>query len=136
MTRDDLRQYRSLKIEIKDLEVRIDKIQNASNCEVIDKVKGSQSTFPYIQRSFTIEGEGESDIQHQQKLKLKLILLQKKNELEDKVLEIEEYIQNIQDSELSTIYRMYYLDGMAQEAIADRIGYTQRAISKKLAKEF
>lgn len=136
MKKEDLKQYRSLKIEIEDLEIRIEKIQDTIHCEVMDKVKGSMACYPYIQRSFTIVGYGESEEQHKKKLKLKEILLKKRKELGTKLLEAEEYIQSIPDSEIRTIYRMYYLDGMSQEAIAERIGYTQRAISKKLKKEF
>ncbi len=47
-------------------------------------------------------------------------------------MEIEDYIFEINDSSTRTIFRMYFIDELSQLQIANRTGYDQSAVSRKI----
>lgn len=56
----------------------------------------------------------------------------KADELCEKLLEMEAWIDGIEEAEIRDILRLYYAVGMTQEQIADRKGYERSSISKKI----
>ena len=123
-----LKQYNSLIEEIKGLEKRIDKLNNFK--VEYDKVVGSDSEFPYIKRSFTIEGYNIQDIDRLNELKD--LLVDRKNKCEEMKLEIEKFISSIPDSRTRRIFQYRYIDGLTWLQIAMRMNKVHESYPRKI----
>lgn len=123
-----LAQYTDLNAEIKDLEKRIDKLSNFKVEH--DKVVGSDSEFPYIKRSFTIEGYNIQDIDRLNELKD--LLVDRKNKCEEMKLEIEKFISSIPDSRTRRIFQYRYIDGLTWLQIAMRMNKVHESYPRKI----
>lgn len=123
-----LKQYNSLIEEIKGLEKRIDKLNNFKVEH--DKVVGSDSEFPYIKRSFTIEGYNIQDIDRLNELKD--LLVDRKNKCEEMKLEIEKFISSIPDSRTRRIFQYRYIDGLTWLQIAMRMNKVHESYPRKI----
>lgn len=60
----------------------------------------------------------------------------KSKKIEREVLELEEYLDNLDDSEMRDILRLYFAEGLTQEEIGRRKGYSRSAIGDKIEKFF
>ncbi|WP_312667440.1 hypothetical protein [Tissierella praeacuta] len=131
--KDLLKQYNDLQIEIKELEQRITKLRNKKIKIEHDRVKGSSDAFPYIERSFTIEGYNypEADRKEERLIKLNDLLCRRKSKCEDLKLQIEEFIFNIPDSRTRRVFHYRYIDNLSWQAIAIRIGKTHESYPRK-----
>lgn len=123
-----LTQYTDLQAEIKDLEKRIKKLENFKVER--DKVTGSDSEFPYIKRSFTIEGYNIQDIDRLNELKK--LLIDRKSKCEDMKLEIEKFISSIPNSKTRRVFQYRYIDNLSWQAIAMRIGKYDESYPRKV----
>lgn len=56
----------------------------------------------------------------------------KTNQLQAMIIELEEFLDSIESSEIRDIFRLYYVEGMTQEQIGDRKGYSRSAIGNKI----
>lgn len=125
MTKQDLEQLSDLKNEIRLL------TQEITSCRtqvVSDTVIGSTSSRIDM-HAITITG---INIQKLDKLGEKLNA--KLDKLQELVLDIENGIEEIEDSQTRSIVRLYYRNGLTQEEIGKELGYTQSAVSLKLKK--
>ena len=123
-----LTQYTDLKAEIKDLEKSIDKLSDFKVEH--DKVTGSDSEFPYIKRSFTIEGYNIQNIDRLNELKK--LLIDRKSKCEDMKLEIEKFISNIPDSRTRRVFQYRYIDGLTWLQIAMRMNKVHESYPRKI----
>lgn len=123
-----LKQYNDLQEEIKDLKKRIDKLSDFKIER--DKVTGSDSEFPYIKRSFTIEGYNIQDIDRLNELKD--LLVDRKNKCEEMKLEIEKFISSIPDSRTRRIFQYRYIDGLTWLQIAMRMNKVHESYPRKI----
>ena len=94
MNKHDLSQIRHLKNEIESLKHQIDNIEPY---HAIDSVTGSSPHFPYTAHSIRIEGMDIQDYDRRV-IRLKNQLQRRHDELLDKRVEIEEFIDTIDDS--------------------------------------
>lgn len=100
-----------VKKEIKDLQQRIQNIEEAESSQIVrDSVRGSSSVFPYVSRSIIIEGMEEKKESKKLK-KYKKILEEKRDELLDIEIDIEEYLKQIPEPRIRLIIRYKYIDG-------------------------
>lgn len=123
-----LAQYTDLKEEIKDLEERIDKLSDIRVER--DKVTGSDNEFPYIKRSFTIEGYNLQNIDRLHELKQ--ILIKRKSKCEEMKLQIEKFISDIPDSRTRRVFQYRYINGLSWLQIARRIGKHDESYPRKM----
>lgn len=123
-----LRQYTDLQAEIKDLEKRIDKLSDFKIEH--DKVTGSDSEFPYIKRSFTIEGYNIQNIDRLNELKK--LLIDRKSKCEDMKLQIEKFISEIPDSKTRRVFQYRYIDGLTWQQVSRRIGGYEESYARKI----
>lgn len=107
MTAERLRQYRSIKEEIKELAEQIHKLDSS------DIVQGSDKNFPYIKHNMKVE-TGECD--HTRELLRKELQL-----LKTEYHALNEFINNIADSEIRRIFRYRYIEGLKWFQIAGRL---------------
>ena len=134
MTREKLNQYRALKKEIKILDDSIDKLRERALDipTVIGKVQSSQAEFPYIEQHISVQMDEpkESDM-----ITRRIMIKEKrKEEVNNLILEIEQFIAGIPDSTDRMIFEMLYLQGKKQREVADKIGMERSGISKKVSK--
>ena len=134
MTEKELSQYKAIKNEIVDLNRRIAEVKEA---EIVPfgTVKGSSKYFPYTPMNFKVAGIDPADATQRQE-KVSELLRQRevqRNELLKKQIEIEKYIAEIQDSTTRTIFRMYFIDGLTQNVIGEKLFLDRSVISRKIS---
>lgn len=78
------------------------------------------------------KSRSEYDYDHKEWNKLKKKLRRKIEILGRLVVKAEKFIETIDDAEMRTILRQYYINGHTQEAIGKQLGYDDSTISKKL----
>ncbi|MBS5388387.1 MAG: hypothetical protein KHY31_13585 [Clostridiales bacterium] len=115
-----------MKEEIKDLRRRITedqkKIDRLNRLIVVDSVTcGKKGKKPI--RTVKIKGFPKMEIEHRRALlerrQAKLRMLE--TDLIEKQLQVEEYIQTIEKSELRIMFRLYYIDSLTWYQVAMRM---------------
>lgn len=130
MDKKKLKQYRSLKKEQKKLEEKIEKLNEKAEKipTVTGKVKGSMDTFPYIETHMRIimdEPKQADMIDRQMRINER-----RREQVEELLTEIEEFISLIPDSNARQIFELIYLNGKTQQEVGDQLGYTKGRISQ------
>jgi hypothetical protein len=131
MTEKELNQYRAMINEINDMNNRISVIMKYKDVPCA-AISGTNLTNTPIHFE---EPEPDPDIvTSRENLITELIRHREvqKNLLIKKLLEIEQYIAGINNSEIRTIFRMYFIDGISQLQISRFMGYDQSVISRKI----
>lgn len=122
-----LEQYSALKLEIKDIERRIKdhekQIKLLEQETVCDVVKGSRADLSY--GSIKVEGIATSEIDwHWNLIHERTAQLQNfKKRLEEMKVDIESFIESINDSETRRIARFRFLDDYSWVKVAKLMGY-------------
>ena len=130
MDKKKLRQYRSLKREQKMLEEKMEKLNERAERipAVIGKVKGSMDTFPYIETHMRIimdEPKQADKIDRQMRINER-----RREQVDELLTEIEEFISQIPDSNTRQIFELIYLNGKTQQEVGEQLGYTKGRISQ------
>ena len=130
MDKKKLKQYRSLKKEQKMLEEKIEKLNEKAEKipTVTGKVKGSMDTFPYIETHMRIimdEPKQADMIDRQMRINER-----RREQVEELLTEIEEFISLIPDSNARQIFELIYLNGKTQQEVGEQLGYTKGRISQ------
>ena len=143
-------EYADMKEEIKDLRRRIEadrrEIGRLMKMSVADSVTcGKKGRKPL--QVVRIQGKPEARIGRKEKaLERKIALLEDlEASLLEKQTEVEEYIQQIEKSELRIMFRLYFIDGLSYPKVAmemnriypkRRIKYTDENVKKKVQRFF
>lgn len=116
MDKNQLRQLRHFKSEIRLLKQQIDNLESEI---VTDRVRGSDVEHPYIEKTYIIRGLAYD----RRKIKrLKEKLQRRVDDLIDLVVEINEYIETIDDSLLRQIITLRHVNGLTWDQVAASIG--------------
>lgn len=125
MTKKELLQYRYLLIEIKELE---NKIKNYEGKIVTDKVQSSQREFPYTQYELKIQGVEDS--LYIKKLREKLFFrIEKCKKLK---VDIENFINNIEDSRTRLVFQLRYVEGRSWVYISKQLGSSNESYARMI----
>lgn len=125
MTKKELLQYRYLLIEIKELE---NKIKNYEGKIVTDKVQSSQREFPYTQYELKIQGVEDS--LYIKKLREKLFYrIEKCKKLK---VDIENFINNIEDSRTRLVFQLRYIEGRSWVYISRQLGSPNESYARMI----
>ena len=132
MDKKKLRQYRSLKREQKMLEEKMEKLNERAERipAVIGKVKGSMDTFPYIETHMRIimdEPKQADMIDRQMRINER-----RREQVEELLTEIEEFISLIPDSNARQIFELIYLNGKTQQEVGDQLGFLPGDLQSKV----
>lgn len=132
MDKEKLKQYGALKKELQMLDDKLDKLyERQENIpEVMGKVTGSSNDFPYTQVRTTVrmaEPKENDAIK-----KLIRIKEQRREQVNNLIVEIEEFIAGIPDSETRQIFELTYLEGKKQREVAEELNIDRSYISKKI----
>lgn len=128
MTRDDLGQLKALKTEIKLLQ---EDIRRTNRIQVKDSVKGSSPGHPWGLHNIVIEG---ADTVKQDRVYKKMG--RKLNELQDRICEMENWMDGVEDSEMRSILRLRYRNGLSWQQVAFGIGKFDESYPRKKHNEF
>ena len=132
MTEMELKQYRNIIKEIQDLDKRIDQLYEKEIGAVATRVKGSSKTFPYTEVRTSVIVDNPLEVAARDRL---IASRKKKREqLQTVALEIEQYIDDIEDSELRLIFKYRFMDGMKLNDIAEEVSLDRSVIGKKIRK--
>lgn len=124
MTREKLESYISMQEEIKELKYKIEHMADNDALVGNDIINDYRSGFPIPQ---AVIGTDQARY-----FRLKDRYSKRIKQLEHECEEIEEYIENIEDSITRRIFRMYYMDGMPQSKIAKTVHVAQSVVSEKI----
>ena len=135
MDKSQLRQYRMLLRERDELARKIEKLYQRIEQlpDVYDKVQASQDEFPFVEIHIPVKAKPPREaaqINH-------LIQLQEKRKAEAirALIEIEEYIQTIEDSEDRQIFEMIFLDGMTYREVGEELHMDHSTIVKRVTRQ-
>ena len=123
MTRAEMEQIKTIPCEIDAIKDTL----NNPRIEYVNVYYKDYRTGKGIPKS-----RSEYDYDHMEWNKLKRKLKRKIERLGRLVVKAEKFIETIDDSEMRTILRQYYINGLTQEAIGKKLGYDDSTISKKL----
>ncbi len=126
MDKDKLMQYQFLKKEIKELESKIEKKE-----VVFDTVEMSNPYFPYEAKHKKIYGINSSKLS-----KLHRVLVYRKNKCEKLRLDIEEFIDGIEDSRTRLVFQLRYFEGLSWKKISLKLGSADESYSRKIHNRF
>lgn len=123
MTEKRLKRMRSLISEARHLQEMLD--QPAKTTEYVgDTAKDYRTGKPH---SITITGYGQQDYPE-----LKERYYQKLRDIQREIAFLEGFLDQVEDPQTRDILRLYYVNGLTQEQIAEELGYARSAIAMKL----
>ena len=126
MRKKDLQDLRILKTEIRLLTTELKSISTTK-----DSVKGSMAEFPYLPVTVRVEGV---DVTENTSLQLKLEA--KLEKLQEKLAEMEDWLDSVEDPEMRIILRLRYRNGLSWQRIAFEIGAYDEQLPRKKEKKF
>ncbi len=134
ITKEYLSKYIFLEKEINRLRKKRKRISESLHVREHGVVTGSMPEFPFAECHFIVSGISLKSDKEKETIKSQLLIDIKANEAlyDDMKLEIEEFIESLDDLEMKQILEMKYIQGMKDEEIGDVIGYSRRAIGMKI----
>lgn len=127
MTKEQLKRYRELKLELQDINAGI------SNSTIHDSVSGSKKEFPWTIGTRHVEGVPDEDYD----------LLVRKSDLKAQIKEIEDFVNGIHNYRIKKAIQIYYIDDIESgedkptwEDVADKMdgGQSSEAIKKMVTR--
>jgi len=130
VTKKELEQYCKLKKEVAYLQRRLDRLYDKEVPEIYGKVQASAPEYPCIMRGVSVQ-------MHEPKAcdelkKVIALLKDRQRRCEEKMLEVERYIDKIEDAELRQIFEMRYMEGKKLEEIAETLNQERSGVGKKI----
>lgn len=129
MTKERLEQLKYIEKSLKEIRDDIAKlnrsIAQSTGRVFTDIAKGSMMEFPYIERHYEIQGV---DMSHYDQLNVKL--REKESKLQEKLFELENWLDGIEEEKLYLIFRLKYREGMTNKQIGEKLNYDHSRISQ------
>ena len=133
MNKEILKQYRDMAVEIKDIKRRIHDLWRQINSlgVVSDSVKGTRRDGTYGSIRITGYPIHEYSKKKESLNKDAELLETKETDLLRLMAQVEKYIESIPNSELRTMFRLYYMDGLTWVQVAHKMNamYPKRRLS-------
>lgn len=130
MSIEELRELKYLKKELIRLDRQIGRLEEKEIPVVAGKVKGSSRDFPYIEvRTSVLMDEPVTADAVEKLLKIKR---DRRQLVERKIIELEQFIKDIPDSLTRQIFELYFQDGKRQKDVAKLLHLDQSRISRKI----
>lgn len=107
-SKNDLQQYVKRKWRIAAIE---DELANG-DFSTRDSVSGSQTSFPYTQRTFVISGQ---DVRRKEELESSLC------RLEAKCRRAEQFVDGVEDDSIQALLRLHYLQGLSWPKVRQKL---------------
>lgn len=126
MTKERLKKLKALVKEAEHLEERIKGLPFETGAYVGDSAKDYRTGFP---RNITIQGYST-----QKHDRLKRQLRDKLRAIQDEIAELEEWLENVEDSQTRDILRLVYVNGLSYEQTAAELGISEKTVQRKINK--
>ena len=130
MTKEELKQYCKLKKEVVYLQGRLDKLYDKESPEISGKVQASAPEYPCIMKRVSVPMSEPKALAARDEVIA--LLKDRQRRCEDKMLQVERYIDKIEDAELRQIFEMRYMEGKKLEEIAEALNQERSGIGKKI----
>ena len=124
MTLEFLKDYRSKKEEIIELEYKLDHIADGDNLVGNDVIFDYRSGYPVPQSVVGTDWEKYHRLESRWS--------RRKAQLKEECLQVEEFIEAIPDSLTRRIFRQSFIEGKTQDQISIDMHVSQSSISKKI----
>ncbi len=135
MTKGELEQLLDLRKEIKELDGKVERMQQQRVGRVTDKVHTSMKEFPYVYTTKTITGVDEKDKKRRKTLTdSEILLLRRRQQAVDAEFKISKYINGIKDSRIRRIISLRYEEGLSWEKVAAEMNMDRTYPEKLLTK--
>lgn len=140
--REKLENYRGLINEIKDLERDIEKYSRLAkqykNEVVVDAVKGSSIDFPYTKHTILIMGQDEEHYKKMSRMLFKTAktLERRKERCLHELELVNAFIETIDKSNIRNMIKLYYIDGLTWQQVAERIGEHDESFPRRKVNEY
>lgn len=135
MTKGELEQLLDLRKEIRELDEKVERMQQQRVGKVTDKVHTSMKEFPYVYTTKTITGVDEKDKKRRKTLTdSEILLLRRRKQAMDAELKISKYINGIKDSRIRRIISLRYEEGLSWEKVAEKMNVDRTYPEKLLTK--
>lgn len=128
VTKGMLESYRSKKEEIKELQYKLKHLGEGDSMVGNDTIFDYRSGYPQPQAIVGVDWEKISKTEER--------YLERVSKLNRECETIEAFVEQIEDSIIRRIFRMYYLEGKTQKAIGKVVHMDRSSISKKIDKFF
>lgn len=127
MTKERLESYRSNRSEILELEYILENRWRSDTMIGNDVIFDYSKGYPMPQSVVGFDSEKYKHLQDRD--------MNRKKRLEEECAEIEDFVDEIQDSITRRIFRLYYIDGknpVKQKEIAKKVHLDQSRVSRKI----
>ena len=130
MDKQDLMEYQKLKREQFLLLRRIEALQAKDVPIVAGKVKASSKEFPYTEHRVSVQMHEPVEIARINRMIQ--IYEERQKKVEQQMLEIETFIDSIEDTEIRQIFEMRFIEGRKLWEIAEVVHLERSVIGKKI----
>lgn len=128
MTLEFLKDYKSKKEEIRELEYKLYHIADGDNLVGNDVIFDYRSGYPVPQSVVGTDQEKYHRLENRWS--------RRKEQLKEECLQIEEFIEAIPDSLTRRIFRQRFIEGKTQEEVSRNLHISQSNISRKINQFF
>ncbi len=134
MDKQDLMEYQKLKREQALLLRRIKALQAKDVPIVTGKVKASSREFPYTEHRVSVQMH--EPVESDRIKRMMQIYKERQKKVEQQMLEIETFIDGIDDTEIRQIFELRFIEGQKQEQIAKVMHLERSSVSRKISAYF
>lgn len=137
MTKEELGQLSDLRKEIKELDAKVERLQEQRVGKVTDRVHTSMKEFPYCYTTKTITGVDQKESKkHRRALtENELLLLKRRRQAVEEEYKISQFIKSINDSKIRRIVALKYEEGYSWGKVAE-ILHCDRTYPEKLLTKY
>ena len=131
MDKQSLMGYQKLKREQVHLLRRIEALQKKEVPVVMGKVKASSRDFPYIEHRISVQMD--EPVESDRIKRMFRIYRERQEKIGQQMLQIEEFINGIDDTEIRQIFELRFIEGQKQEQIAKVMHLERSSVSRKIS---
>lgn len=123
-TREQLDSYKSKKAEINELQYKIAHLGEGDSMIGNDTIFDYRTGYPMPQAVIGADYEKISRLYTRYRKRIKV--------LKAECADVERWIEDISDSLTRRIFRMYFMDGMTQRAVAKQVHMDKSSVGRKI----
>ncbi len=131
MDKQSLMGYQKLKREQVHLLRRIEALQKKEVPVVMGKVKASSRDFPYLEHRISVQMD--EPVESDRIKRMFRIYRERQEKIGQQMLQIEEFINGIDDTEIRQIFELRFIEGQKQEQIAKVMHLERSSVSRKIS---
>ncbi len=131
MDKQSLMGYQKLKREQVHLLQRIEALQKKEVPVVTGKVKASSRDFPYLEHRISVQMD--EPVESDRIKRMFRIYRERQEKIGQQMLQIEEFINGIDDTEIRQIFELRFIEGQKQEQIAKVMHLERSSVSRKIS---